>query len=54
MRTAAVSAQLAARLSRKEMKDLLRFRWVTVTRLTSVKLDTQLKPAAPLPACNFC
>ena len=31
-------------LSRKEAKDLLRFRAVTVTRLTSVKHDTQLEP----------
>ena len=31
-------------LSRKEAKDLLRFRAVTVTRLTSIKHDTQLEP----------
>jgi 23S rRNA pseudouridine1911/1915/1917 synthase len=31
-------------LSRKEAKDLMRFRAVTVTRLTSVKHDTQLEP----------
>ena len=31
-------------LSRKAAKDLLRFRAVTVTRMTSVKHDTQLEP----------
>jgi 23S rRNA pseudouridine1911/1915/1917 synthase len=31
-------------LSRKAAKDLLRFRAVTVTRMTTVKHDTQLKP----------
>jgi 23S rRNA pseudouridine1911/1915/1917 synthase len=35
---------LPLRLSRKQAKDLLRFRAVTVTRLSSVKHDTQLEP----------
>ncbi len=35
---------LPLRLSRKQVKDLLRFRAVTVKRLTSVRHDTQLEP----------